>query len=274
MIDVPTVSHRKCDGIPRREYLRIGSLGLFGLNLPRLLRAAESETAKTDSAGKVSCILMWLSGGISQIDSFDPKPNAPREIRGEFGTIPTRTPGIHFVEHLPKLAKMTPKFSLVRSMTHNQGTHGLADQLVTSGYAPTPSGVGVRYPCQGSIVSWVVGYRDGVPPYVYVGDVTGPDQFRKRDALNAGVLGSQHNPLQLGDQANKPDFKVLGVSPPKGVDLARLNSRREMLTMLDRWQRDTDTRLASLQSVDAYYQKAYSLVTSSIFQSKDDPEMR
>jgi hypothetical protein len=262
MIDVPTVTHRRCDGIPRREYLRIGALGLFGLNLPQLLRAAESETAKTAPARKVSCILMWLSGGISQIDSFDPKPNAPREIRGEFGTIPTRTPGIHFVEHLPKLAKMTPKFSLVRSMTHNQGTHGLADQLVTSGYAPTPSGVGVRYPCQGSIVSWVAGYRDGVPPYVYVGDVTGPDEFRKRDALNAGVLGAQHNPLQLGDQANEPAFKVRGVSPPKGVDLARLNSRREMLTILDRWQRDTDTRLASLQSVDTYYQKAYSLVTS------------
>ena len=109
MIDVPTVTHRRCDGIPRREYLRIGALSLFGLNLPQLLRAAESQTDRTASARKVSCILMWLSGGISQIDSFDPKPNAPSEIRGEFGTIPTRTPGIHFVEHLPKLAKMTAR---------------------------------------------------------------------------------------------------------------------------------------------------------------------
>ena len=262
MIDVPTLAHRRCDGIPRREYLRIGALGLFGLNLPHLLRARDSATAKAASGKDVSCILLWLSGGISQLDSFDPKPDAPKEIRGEFGTIRTSTPGIHFVEHLPKLARMTSKFSLVRSMTHNQGTHGLADQLVTSGYAPTPSGVGIRYPCQGSVVSWVAGYQNGVPPYVYVGDVTGPDAFRKRDALNAGVLGAQHNPLELGDQANQPDFRVGGVTPPKGVDLARLNSRREMLTLLDRWQRDADTRLANLESVDTYYQKAYSLVTS------------
>ena len=279
MIDLPTVAHRRCDGIPRREYLRVGALGLFGLNLPHLLRARDSTTAKAASGKNVSCILLWLSGGISQLDSFDPKPDAPKEIRGEFGTIPTSTPGIHFVEHLPKLARMTSKFSLVRSMTHNQGTHGLADQLVTSGYAPTPSGVGIRYPCQGSVVSSVVGYQNGVPPYVYVGDVTGPDAFRKRDALNAGVLGAQHNPLELGDQANKPGFKVPGVSPPKGVDLARLNSRREMLTMMDHWQRNTDTQLENLESVDAYYQKAYSLVTSPMAKQafnldEESPQLR
>lgn len=258
MIDLPTITHRRCDGISRREYLRVGGLGILGLNLPRLLRARDVMPPPND----VSCILLWLSGGISQLDSFDPKPDAPREIRGEFGTIPTTTPGIHFVEYLPKLAKLTRKFSLVRSLTHNQGTHGLADQLVTSGYAPTPSGVGVRFPCQGSVVSWATGFRNGVPPYVYVGDVTGPDAFRKRDALNAGVLGAQHNPLELGDKANEPNFKVQGISPPKGVDVARLNSRREMLSLIDHWQRNSDARLESLKSVDAYYEKAYSLVTS------------
>ena len=146
MIDLPTVSYRYCDGLLRRQYLRIGSLGLFGLNLPRVLRAADESRQAARDVKKTSCILLWLSGGISQVDSFDPKPSAPLEIRGEFKTIPTSTPGIHFVEHLPRLAKLTKRFSLIRSMTHNQGTHGLADQLVTSGYAPTPSGVGVRYP--------------------------------------------------------------------------------------------------------------------------------
>src|SRR6185436_10188349 len=232
MIDIPTITHRKCDGIARREYLRIGSLGLFGLNLPHLLRAGEKK--------EVSCILLWLSGGLSQMDSFDPKPDAPAEIRGEFKTIPTSTPGIHFVEHLPRLARMTSKFSLVRSMTHNQGSHGLADQLVNTGYPPTPSGAGVRYPSQGSIVSWKTGYRNGVPPYVFIGDVQGPSFARKRDALNAGVLGAEHNPLEIGDKANDAGFAVKDVTLPKGVDFERLNDRRHMLAMLDNWQRNVD----------------------------------
>ena len=262
MIDLPTATCRKCDGLTRREYLRIGALGLFGLTLPQLLRAADVQQERGGSAKQTSCMLLWLSGGISQLDSFDPKPDAPLEIRGEFKTIPTSTPGVHFVEHLPKLAKMTSKFSLVRSLTHNQGTHGLADQLVTSGYAPTPSGVGVRYPSQGSVVSWVTGYRNGIPPYVYVGDISGPDGFRKRDALNAGVLGAEYNPLEIGDKANEPNFSVKDITPAKGVDFKRLNNRREMLKTFDQWQRNIDARLASLEEIDSYYERAFSLVTS------------
>lgn len=264
MIEIPTESHRRCDGIPRREYLRVGSLGLFGLTLPALLRAHDDHGAPAAGRKQTSCILLWLSGGPSQIDTFDPKPEAPLEIRGEFKTIPTTSPGLHFTEHLPKIAKQFGKFSLIRSMTHNQGTHGLADQLVTSGYAPTPSGVGVRYPCQGSIVSWVTGYRNGIPPYVYVGDISGPDGFRKRDALNAGVLGAAFNPLEIGDQANEPNFKVRDVTPAKGVDVERLSSRRNMLELFDRWHRQADARLAVLDQVDGYYEKAYSLVTSPV----------
>lgn len=275
MFHLPLAHSHLCDGTSRREYLRIGALGMMGLNLPRALRAADERQRAGGEVKKTSCILLWLSGGISQIDSFDPKPDAPLEIRGEFKTIPTTTPGIHFVEHLPRLAKLTKRFSLIRSMTHNQGTHGLADQLVTSGYAPTPSGVGVRYPSQGSVVSWVTGFRQGVPPYVYVGDITGPDGFRKRDALNAGVLGAQYNPLEIGDKANDPGFRVKDVTPPSGVDVERMSSRREMLRLLDRWQRQTDTKLAKLDEIDGYYEKAYALVSSpavkKAFQLDEEP---
>jgi hypothetical protein len=268
MIDIPTSNSRKCDGVSRREYLLIGSLGPLGLALPDMLRASDKKS--------VSCILLWLSGGISQIDSFDPKPEAPAEIRGEFKTTPTATPGVHFVEHLPRLAKMSNRFSLLRSMTHNQGAHGLADQLVITGYAPTPSGAGIRYPSQGSIVSWRTGYRNGVPPYIFVGDVQGPSFARKRDALNAGVLGAEHNPLEIGDGANEPGFSVKDVTLAKGVDLERLNSRRQMLSLLDRWQRDTDVKLARLNDVDNYYGQAYSLVTSQAakkaFNLQEEPD--
>lgn len=263
------------DSFSRRHLLRIGSLGVAGqLTLPNILRAGNGGSGKANS-----CILLWLSGGISQIDSFDPKPEAPLEIRGEFKTIPTTTPGIHFVEHLPRLARMTRHFSLIRSMTHNQGTHGLADQLVTSGYAPTPSGVGVRYPSQGSIVSWATGYKEGVPPYIYVGDISGPDGFRKRDALNAGVLGAQYNPLEIGDKANDPGFRVKDVTPPKGVDLERMDSRRAMLRLLDKWQRRNDAQISALAETDAYYEKAFSLLTSpsvkKAFQLEDEaPRLR
>jgi Protein of unknown function (DUF1501) len=276
MINIPTYGYQKCDGVSRRESLRIGSLGLFGLTLPELLRASDENKSAGRDRKDVSCILLWLSGGISQIDSFDPKPDAPAEIRGEFKTIPTATPGVHFVEHLPRLAKMSSRFSLLRSMTHNQGAHGLADQLVISGYAPTPSGAGIRYPSQGSIVSWKTGYRNGVPPYVFVGDVQGPSFARKRDALNAGVLGAEHNPLELGDKADKPDFSVQDITLAKGVDFERLNSRRQLLALLDRWQRNTDVKLARLDDVDNYYAKAYSLVTSPIakkaFNLHEEPE--
>jgi hypothetical protein len=121
----------------------------------------------------------------------------------------------------------------------------------------------------------VTGYRDGVPPYVYVGDISGPDGFRKRDALNAGVLGAQYNPLEIGDKANDAGFRVRDVTPPKGIDSERMGSRLAMLEKLDRWQRDGETRLPVLKEVDSYYEKAFSLVTSprvkKAFQLEEEP---
>jgi len=121
----------------------------------------------------------------------------------------------------------------------------------------------------------VTGYREGVPPYVYVGDISGPDGFRKRDALNAGVLGPQYNPLEIGDKANDAGFRVKDVTTPKGVDIERMANRREMLRLLDRWHRETDAKVARLEEIDGYYQKAYALVSSpavkKAFQLDEEP---
>ncbi len=259
MINIPTESGRRCDGWSRREYLRIGTVGVFGLSLPEVLRAQALESAKPKGKG-VSCILLWLSGGPSQLETFDPKPDAPAEIRGEFKTISTGVPGVHFTEYLPRVAKQFKNFSVIRSLTHNQGTHGLADQLILRCH--TPSAAGVQYPSQGSVVSHVFGYRNGIPPYVFVGKMGGPDGIRKRLALDGGALGDSHNPLEIGDSTNDPEFSVKDVTLAKGVDYERLMNRRKMLGLFDRYHRNVDTEVARFKDLDSYYERAFSLVTS------------
>ncbi|HEY2156450.1 MAG TPA: DUF1501 domain-containing protein, partial [Isosphaeraceae bacterium] len=113
MLSIALGSSRSCDGVSRRDALRIGSLAAFGLGLPGLLRA---EAATPARSGEVSCILVWLKGGLSHIDSFDPKPEAPAEVRGEFGTISTNVTGISLCDTLPKLASHQDKYSILRSL--------------------------------------------------------------------------------------------------------------------------------------------------------------
>src|SRR5271166_6522923 len=113
MFQLENGSSRSCDGVNRRSFLRVGALTAFGLNLPGWLRA-RAQGATT--GGDVSCILLWLQGGISHIDSFDPKPGAPVEIRGEFGVIDTNVPGIRLCDRLPMLAQHQDKYSIVRSL--------------------------------------------------------------------------------------------------------------------------------------------------------------
>src|SRR5579859_1196284 len=119
-----------CDGIIRRDFLRVGAAGLFGLSLPRILAAKEP----THSTKDVSLIYLFLHGGLSTIDTWDPKPDAPVEFRGDFGTIPTKVPGVRIGEHTPKLAGMLDRFSLIRSFRHHNSDHGPADHYMMTGY--------------------------------------------------------------------------------------------------------------------------------------------
>src|SRR5262245_38994043 len=135
---------RDCDGVSRRELLRIGGLGLAGLTLADLLRI--EGRAKTPSPPARSVILMWMQGGPSHIDTFDPKPDAPTEIRGEFGSIPTTLPGVRLCEHLPHLAHNLDKFTIIRSGYSYNAGHGIADAYMLSGWRWTPTTV---YPAMG-----------------------------------------------------------------------------------------------------------------------------
>src|SRR5947209_18289063 len=219
MFELAHGSNRTCDGVTRRDVLRVGALSALGLTLPDLLRAR----ALGGSPGReVSCILLWLQGGISHIDSFDPKPEAPVEVRGEFGVIPTNVPGISVCDPLPRLARHQDKFSILRSLNPKNGSHGVADAYMLTGHPFNPA---ITYPAFGAVVAKEKGDRNRMPPYVQVG--TAIDQ--RFGGGVAGFLGDQYNPFVLPGDASNPGFTVRDVSLTGGVDRARFERRRKVL---------------------------------------------
>ncbi len=175
---------RNGDRVTRRDALRAGSLAGLGLGL------GQYPTARAGAAmpaSDVSCITIWLQGGMSHIDSFDPKPDAPAAIRGEFGAIPTRVPGIHICEPLPRLARLQDRFSILRSLDPRNGTHGVADATMLTGHPFQPA---LSRPSFGSVVAKEKGGRNGMPPYVQLG--TAID--RAFGGGGAGFLGARYNP--------------------------------------------------------------------------------
>ncbi len=247
---------RTCDGVTRRDVLRVGSLAALGLSLPRFLELRARASA--DQADReVSCILVWLQGGISHIDSFDPKPEAPEEIRGEFGVIATNVPGIRICEHLPQLARQQDKYSILRSLNPRNGSHGVADAYMLSGH---PFNQSVVYPAYGAVVAKEQGDRNAMPPYVQLG--ANIDQ--RFGGGVAGFLGDQYNPFVLPGDASRPNFAVRDVVLPGGVDRGRFQRRMKVLHEVDTWQRERedDSGTTPLHAADTFYQKAYNLVTA------------
>src|SRR3984893_17377119 len=147
MLDLVTGRSADCTGLSRREFLRIGGLSTLGLSLPAFLRLQSQAKASVASKNLTGCILLWMQGGPSHLDTFDPKPDVPTEIRGDFGTIPTTIPGVRLVEHLPLLARQTDKFSIIRGHDPQNGSHGTADHIMMSGHKFNPS---MAFPCYGS----------------------------------------------------------------------------------------------------------------------------
>lgn len=240
----------------RRGFLRLGSLGLGGLTLPGLLAARASQPgARSDTA----VILYWMAGGPSQLDTWDPKPDAPAEVRGPFGSIRGRTPGMRICELLPKQAAVSDKFTLLRSLCHRDPNHPDASHLVQTGYHEANVQFrGQIYPCQGSIVAKLRGAnRPGIPPYVCI-----PDAYFSRQGFFqlATYLGKEFDPVNSGGEANfrftspGPTF-----APPADVTLTRSQDRRELLRRIDAARRHADP---ALERMDAVYQRAFDLITS------------
>jgi hypothetical protein len=247
-------TNHNCQFASRREFLRVGAIGAFGLSLPAMLRqrALGGVDPKKDN---ISCILLWMNGGPSHIDTTDPKPNAPVEIRGEFKAIPTCLSGVQLSEHLPKLAQHLDKTSIVRSLTSPDGSHGTSDHFMMSGYRFNPA---ITHPCYGAVVAKERGYRNGMPPFVQLG--TAID--RRFNGGLAGFLGAVYNPFEIaGDPSNK-DFRVQGLSLMEGIDVGRVGRRITMLEAVNKWQKKLEGQSGVIDTMDKYQELAYGLITS------------
>ena len=212
----------------RRELLQVGGIGLLGLSLPQLFQAR--ARAATPQAAERSCIFIVQYGGASHIDSLDPKPQAPDDIRGPYRPITTSVPGMRLGELLPHLAGMAHRFTVVRSMTHGNGGHDGGMHVAMTGHsAPTPD-----TPYFGSVMARLRPATRNIPSYVWLQNLAGDVQPRY---LTGGFLGSAYSPLRVGTDLNNPSnptFRFTGFDPPADVQRERLRNRWALLEATDR----------------------------------------
>jgi len=250
-------TNRNCEGLRRRDCLKLGIGGLLGGSFVNALRGRVS--AEDGPTNKTSCILIWLDGGPSHFETFDPKPDAPAEIRGEFQPIQTRIPGVSFSENMTQLAAISDKLTIVRSVRHDQNNHGAGNHYMMTG-APTriPVSCGAFvsfHPSMGSVVSFERGARDGLPPYFSL-----PEMARSG---GPNFLGARHAPFVVSDDPNQESFMVRDVSIPRELDDARAIDRRKMRSKLDQFIRFHDRASGDpVAGADENFQQAVSLMTS------------
>ena len=240
---------RRCDGILRREFLHVGGLGVLGLGLTDLLRLRASAAQGSTNRRSPACILIWLDGGPSHLETFDPKPDAPAEVRGPFGTIPTVVPGLHVAEYLPRTAAIADRLAVIRSMTSPLGEHNLGSHYLLTGYQPTPV---LQYPSYGAVLERVRQADSALPGHIAVAN---PNPMAR-----AGYLGGVAEPFVIDGDPAKPDFKLRDMTPYPGVTEARLERRRGFAAAFDAFSRQVET--ADATPSDPAFAQAYRLITS------------
>lgn len=243
-----------CDGIRRRDFVRAGALG--GLTLSGYMRmAAAGEVTK---AKATSAIFINLGGGPSHMDTFDLKPNAPSEYRGEFSPIQTNVSGIEISEHLPKLAQQADKFALLRGVHHSLAAHELGSLYVHTGNRPLPS---IEFPSYGSVITKELGGPEDLPPYVGLAG----------SQPKAGYLGVRYSPITTST-APKPGqpYSLRGVSLENGLTVTDVRRRQGLLKDLDTTFRDIEKNSQILDGLDRFSQQAYSMITSDKSKSAFD----
>lgn len=256
-------TRRFCDGVSRRNFIRIGALGLGGLALPQLLEA-EALTGVRKSHKAV--IMLYLPGGPPHQDTFDIKLDAPSEIRGEFRPIATNVPGIQICEHLPRLARITDKLAIIRSVSDAVDDH--SDFMCMTGRRKQNQPPG-GWPTFGAVASKILGPTDpGVPPFI---GLEPRMQHRPYNAATPGFLGVGHNSFRPAGEG-KADMAL------NGITVDRLADRRALLASFDNFRRDVDSS-GLMEGIDAFRRQAFGVLTSSrlldaLDLSKEDERLR
>jgi hypothetical protein len=245
-------THRYCDGIGRRDLLRVGALGAAGLCLADYLRLAEAGEVSGDGrrAKATSAIFINLAGGPSHLDSFDPKPQAPVEYRGEFTSMATNVPGVELCEHLPKLARCADKFALLRGVSHTLTEHQMGTKYMNTGNRPLPS---LEFPGYGAVVSKELPSPPDLPPFVAI----------PKTPQVAGVLGVEYAPFSTqGTPRPGQPFTVRGITLGRDLTAKKLQRRHELLGDLDAGFRADEENSGLLRGLDRFSQRAHEILSS------------
>ncbi len=267
-------AYKNCDGISRRDFLRIGGLTALGLGLGDFFFLQHAYADKRTLTAKAkSCILIWLDGGPSHLETFDPKPDAPQEVRGPLKTIPTNVTGIHISECLERTARVIDKFAIIRSMTSPLGEHNLGTQYLMTGYKPTPA---LAYPTFGSTVAYIRSQNSSkshgdalsaLPPNIAVPNFTS-------ELSGNGYLPSGTRPFSVSSDSKNSDFKVRDLDFYEGVDLTRLSRRKQFVNALNEFSNAKDAD--STSTTDPELERAYNLITSpeakTAFSLSEEPD--
>src|SRR5712672_2172150 len=247
-----------CDGITRRDFLQVGTLGALGLSLSKFA-ALQALGATASGKDDKSCIMIFNLGAPSQVDTFDMKPNAPAEIRGPFKPIKTNNPDIQISEIFPLHAKLADKFSLVRTCYHTAAAvHDTGHQMMQTGRLFTG---GVNTPHTGCALEYLKGRRNELPANIILPQAMGPTGGNMPHGQDAGFLGKAYDPFILNSDPSKKDFKVPDLLPPSEIGEARLQRRRELREVVDSVVKDFEAS-SSAQLMDANFASAYRLMTS------------
>ncbi len=245
-----------CDAVTRRDFLHAGSLATLGLTLPGYLRAKEAAGGKDSD---VNCIMLFLLGGPSHIDTWDMKPNAPAEVRGPFQPIKTAAPGIEISEIFPRMAKHADKFSLVRSVYHTAtAVHDTGHQMMQTGRLFTG---GIEHPHMGCSLGYLKGGRGELPAHVLLPRPMGRTGGNLPHGQTAGYLGKNHDPFVLNADPSAPGFKVPDLLPPDYISQVRAERRQRLRNAVD-GALDSFEKNAAAKQLDDNFNLAYRLMSS------------
>jgi uncharacterized protein (DUF1501 family) len=263
MLLIGRQKQRTCQGTTRRAFLQVGASSVLGLSFADLLRARASNSYGTGTARSV--ILLWLWGGPAQLDTWDPKPNAPLDHRGPFAAIPTRVPGVRVAELFPQIADLADQFAILRSLHTQSNDHGVAGTIGLTGSSSGAVNLGgmassgSTRPATGAVVARAVGSRSPLPPFMVVGGRL--HQGKKAiTGEGGGSLGAMYDPFRL-EYDPEHGFRIPALRLPDNLTPERLGDRQSLLQALDRANRQAEV-LQATRSIDAYRSQALTMLTS------------